>query len=286
MNERTKGLVLGLILGAGGTLIATSGSSWLVPWGGQPDSEERRLPDVSRPKEVGPEQSGTLIARKIRPSVVKISYEMEIYRRWLPNVRYAGNGTGFIFDIDDDGNYWILTNSHVLGFDDMSFAGKNRAPTMVSYDVSIATAHERAAEILTVFEHVEHDAAIVVVSKTLEEVSSLSVSHGEVEVGETVYAMGHPRGHSYYFTKGIVSSLDGEVIGIDAAINRGNSGGPLVNGRGEVIGVNTFKDEDGEALGFALNIGALRNLSEYVAVDITDMDALRRVVEQIYFPSN
>jgi serine protease Do len=235
------------------------------------------------PKLSGPVQSGPEIARKVRPSVVEISYEMEIYRRWLPNLRHAGSGTGFIFDIDDDGNYWILTNSHVLGFDDMAHAGKERAPEMVSYDLSIAASDGNGATILTVFEHIEHDAAIVVVSKGLGDFSSLQVSLEEVEVGETIYAMGHPHGHAYYFTGGIVSARVDEIIAIDAAINPGNSGGPLVNSRAEVVGVNTLKDTDGEALGFALSIGVLLNLSEYLEVDITDMDALRRHVDEIYF---
>ncbi|OWY21551.1 peptidase S1 [Sphingobacteriales bacterium UPWRP_1] len=79
----------------------------------------------------------------------------------------------------------------------------------------------------------------------------------QVKQGEIIIAIGHPYGLKYTATKGIVSKVerlynDVKYIQIDASINPGNSGGPLVNMRGEVVGVNTFILSGGENLGFAL----------------------------------
>jgi S1-C subfamily serine protease len=77
-------------------------------------------------------------------------------------------------------------------------------------------------------------------------------------VGEEVAALGVPLGLGRTVTKGIVSAIrrtEGvTIIQTDAPINRGNSGGPLVNMRGEVIGMNVFKAKGAEGLGFAIAI--------------------------------
>ncbi len=77
--------------------------------------------------------------------------------------------------------------------------------------------------------------------------------------GADVFAIGHPKGLSFTLTKGIVSAYrDGDTyIQIDAAISSGNSGGPLLNKKGELVGINSFKFYDGESLNFALNINSI-----------------------------
>ena len=78
----------------------------------------------------------------------------------------------------------------------------------------------------------------------------------EAKIGQEVFAFGSPRGLSGTVTKGIVSSMRNDrgiqLIQLDAAINAGNSGGPLVNGNGVVIGVNTFGLKNTEGLNFAV----------------------------------
>ena len=74
--------------------------------------------------------------------------------------------------------------------------------------------------------------------------------------GDEIIAIGHPYGLNYTATQGVISKADRvrqglHFIQIDAAINPGNSGGPLVNIRGEVIGINTFIIRGGDNLGFA-----------------------------------
>ncbi len=79
-----------------------------------------------------------------------------------------------------------------------------------------------------------------------------------VEIGDTVVAIGHPRGLKFTATQGIVSNLlsdnDLRYIQHDAALNPGNSGGPLVNEQGEIIGLNTFIIKKSSGLGFSLAI--------------------------------
>jgi len=88
--------------------------------------------------------------------------------------------------------------------------------------------------------------------------------------GDEVIAIGHPFGLNYTATQGVISKVDRirqglHFIQIDAAINPGNSGGPLVNQKGEVIGVNTFIIKGGDNLGFALPVSYLRTALDLYA---------------------
>jgi serine protease Do len=85
--------------------------------------------------------------------------------------------------------------------------------------------------------------------------------------GDTVIAVGHPFGLKYTSTQGIISNTDHEVGDIsylqhDAALNPGNSGGPLLNDQGEIIGINTFVVRDGENIGFSLPVSYLQEAVE------------------------
>ena len=91
-----------------------------------------------------------------------------------------------------------------------------------------------------------------------------------VQQGDPVIAVGHPFGLKYTATQGIVSNTLHQQGGIsyiqhDAALNPGNSGGPLVNAEGSVIGVNTFIIRDGNNIGFSLPVSYLKDsLDEYI----------------------
>lgn len=85
----------------------------------------------------------------------------------------------------------------------------------------------------------------------------------EMKDGDEIVAIGHPYGLNYTATQGVISKVDRirdglKYIQIDAAINPGNSGGPLVNDKGEIIGVNSFIIRGGDNLGFALPVNYLR----------------------------
>lgn len=113
----------------------------------------------------------------------------------------------------------------------------------------------------------------------------------KLKVGEWVMAIGNPFGRTFSVTKGIVSALGRNIdpnlradfIQTDASINQGNSGGPLLNLYGEVIGINTAIDARAQGIGFAIPINIAKNVIEqliskgevsrgYLGVDIDDID--------------
>lgn len=154
-----------------------------------------------------------------------------------------GGGTGFI--ISDDG--LILTNRHVVNDPDASY-------TVVFDDETTMEAKVLARDTLS-------DLAIIKVDA--EGLTPLPVGDSDSLVqGQTVIAIGNTLGeYQNTVTKGIISGLQrdlgGNLTGLiqtDAAINQGNSGGPLLNLQGQVIGINTAVDRSGEGIGFAIPI--------------------------------
>ncbi|MDF1879911.1 trypsin-like peptidase domain-containing protein [Sulfurimonas sp. MAG313] len=147
------------------------------------------------------------------------------------------SGTGFY--LQEYG--LILTNSHVVtGLKEIVISSKDL----------------KRCEATVVYDDPKYDLAFVKTDK-LQVDSLLKLSQDDVHDGDKVVAIGHPYGLNYTATEGIVSKakrLQGELeyIQIDAAINPGNSGGPLLNDKGEVVGVNTFIIQNSNNLGFAL----------------------------------
>jgi len=97
----------------------------------------------------------------------------------------------------------------------------------------------------------------------------------DVQVGEKVIAIGNPLGLSFTVTEGIVSAVNREgpngnfdFVQTDVTLNPGNSGGPLINKEGEVIGINNFKIGGAESLGFALESDVVKE-SINLMVNIT-----------------
>ncbi len=143
-------------------------------------------------------------------------------------------GTGIV--LNEKG--LILTNDHVI-----------KGATSLSVDASGSSKKTTSAKI--VGEEANQDLALIEVDPSGLELKPLTLaSSSSVQVGDTVYAIGTPYGLEETFTKGIVSALDREIaapdgskiagaIQTDAALNPGNSGGPLLDERGEVIGVNS-----------------------------------------------
>lgn len=147
-------------------------------------------------------------------------------------------GTGFI--IDEDG--YVVTNYHVM---------------QDAQAATIITSDDENHEVSPIGYNSEFDIALLKISGTYNELE-LGDSD-DVQVGERVIAIGNPLGLQFSVTQGIVSAVHRTgpnglpvYIQTDAALNPGNSGGPLINQRGEVIGINNFKAGDSESLGFAL----------------------------------
>lgn len=155
-------------------------------------------------------------------------------------VVYSGNSLGSGFAVGKD---CIITNAHVIGNEE---------------DVTILTygGEEYDAYVIGIDE--KQDIAVLGVSGV--EFPCLEVVDiSSMNTGDDVYAIGAPKSMAYTLTKGVISAKEREVgldtyIQIDAAINEGNSGGPLLNDSGQVIGVNTLKMSDSEGIGLAIPI--------------------------------
>ncbi|GAA1651007.1 S1-C subfamily serine protease [Actinoplanes couchii] len=167
----------------------------------------------------------------------------------------GSSGSGFVFD--DRGH--IVTNNHV--------AGAGGAVSVVGSDGRRLTAEVVGTD-------PANDIAVLRVSPTAALRPLAPAAPGTTRVGEPVLAVGSPLGLSGTVTAGIVSALDRQVrlggatrqaaVQTDASINPGNSGGPLVNARGEVVGVNTaiatLEGGGSIGIGFAVPIDRARQV--------------------------
>ncbi len=158
----------------------------------------------------------------------------------------VGQGTGFI--ITDDG--YIVTNAHVL------VGGKTI--TAITYEQENLPAK-------FIGYNADYDIALLKIDKSVQ---SIEIGNSdELQIGEKVIAIGNPLGLQFSVSEGIVSAINrpgangiNAYIQTDAALNPGNSGGPLINKQGEVIGINNFKIGGGESLGFALESKYIENI--------------------------
>src|SRR5439155_3101601 len=162
---------------------------------------------------------------------------------------HRGAGSGFI--IDPDGS--ILTNNHVI----------ERAER-----ITVKLADGRTLRARVVGADPDTDVALIKVDgQTALPVARLGDS-ATLRMGEWVCAIGNPLGYEHSVTVGVVSSLGRKLfdrsldnyIQTDAAINFGNSGGPLINARGEVIGINAAISSRASSIGFAVPINGARSI--------------------------
>jgi S1-C subfamily serine protease len=203
----------------------------------------------------------------------------EIYRRLSPGVvtvisRFsesstdprAGLGSGFVFD----GDGYIATNAHVVstGFERR---GGTLRPARQVY-VEFGDDNRVPARIVGLDPNADI-AVLKVKTGGLTLVPLAFAESNKIEVGEPVAAIGSPFGEEQSLSVGVVSAVDrnidslnsrfaiGQAIQTDAAINHGNSGGPLLNSRGQVIGVNAqirSSSGGGEGVGFAIPVETVR----------------------------
>lgn len=210
-----------------------------------------------------------VIAEKLKPSVVNIqvekkgsSEEFKLFHQFpfpffedetMPDVpkrrtpRQTSSGSGFI--VGKDG--LILTNNHVV---------EGSEKITVKFDEG----KEKTAEVIGL--DPDTDLALIKVNQTFSD--ALVVKWGESEklrVGEWAIAIGNPFGLDWTVTVGVISALGRsnlpiagggpafqDFIQTDASINFGNSGGPLLNIHGEVIGINSAVNTQGQGIGFAI----------------------------------
>lgn len=208
------------------------------------------------------------IVKKVKPSVVSVSTTVKGTARYFGKYEIPyeaeGAGSGVIF-YSDDSKVAIATNNHVI-------EGANSIYVTFDGDISVA------AKVIGTKS--ESDLAVLSVSwddlKAAGITSVTTATFGDsdaLEVGECVIAIGNAMGMGLSATDGIVSmkeqtiSVDGnalKVLQTSAAINSGNSGGALVNSRGEVIGINTAKYNSSmaEGMGYAIPSNSITPIVE------------------------
>ena len=212
------------------------------------------------------EQNNVRVYQKVIPTVVNITSTAVAFDFFYGAVPQQGQGSGFI--IDGEGH--ILTNTHVI-------AGARQ--------VEVTLWNKKKYPAVVIGADRQKDLAIIQI--TAKNLSPAVLGDSKtLEVGQKVYAIGNPFGLSGTMTRGIISSIRSirgpeggaidKAIQTDAAINPGNSGGPLLNSRGEVIGINslilTGGAEQSAGVGFAIPI----NSAKAVLSDLVQFGRIRR----------
>lgn len=209
-----------------------------------------------------------LVVEKARPAVVYVTTQSfqevrePIWGQLVGRSPVTGSGSGVV--ILKEG--FVITNYHVVR-------------GALAIRISFAPEFDRATYSATVVSRLaERDLALLKIHAAPERefpTLGLGTSH-DLMIGERVLAIGNPHGQALTVSSGIVSGLHRDIvvptgsgnlrfeglIQTDASINRGNSGGPLLNINGELIGINTATDVQADNIGFAIPVDQLRIVLE------------------------
>ena len=215
------------------------------------------------------------IYKKVAPAVVMVSTKsVQSVNGWFQQ-ETEEMGSGFI--INNDG--YILTNYHVIdGAKEVTVTlsdGQEVTASVINYDS-------------------DRDVAMIKINQDIEVPGVVELGDSDaLQPGEEVLAIGNPLSKelSSTLTKGIVSALNRSIetetgvstnlIQTDTAINSGNSGGPLINTKGEVIGINTLKASDGaEGIGFAIPINDVKEKIDSLSKPILNLGVSIRVIDE------
>ncbi|MCE7063789.1 S1C family serine protease [Dyadobacter sp. CY326] len=191
---------------------------------------------------------------KIKNAVVKI----DTYKTVNGKLKPAGSGSGFVFSSDG----LIFTNSHVVD-------GAEK--------VMVSLLNENEIEATLIGKDPDTDLAILKIYTQGYSVAKLGDA-ADLQIGQFVIAIGNPYGYQHTVTTGVVSALGrtlqtqsgrmvDNVIQSDAALNPGNSGGPMINTDGEVIGVNTAVIQGAQGLSFSVNINTAKEIAKQLIHD-------------------
>ena len=213
------------------------------------------------------EQQNIAVYKKALPSVVNILSTAVAFDFFYGPVPQQGQGSGFI--LDKQGH--ILTNNHAID-------------NAQKVEVTLSDKHKYKATVVGVDKG--HDLALLQINNAPDLQPATLSESTNLTVGQRVYAIGNPFGLSGTMTRGIISAIRSirgpsnspieDAIQTDAAVNPGNSGGPLLNSRGEVIGITTLIANNGadqsSGIGFAIPV----NTAKAVIADFAKYGRIRR----------
>src|SRR5579862_8769238 len=258
-GKDSRGVVRLLALG----LVLVLGAYWAGSrWGERQPQNVQAVPaSFPEPKPgelMGEEAINVKIYSQAAPAVANIVTRTLEYDVFMEPVPAEGAGSGFV--IDPRG--YILTNFHVVqGAQAISVTLGDRS----HFDAKFVGADER------------NDIALIKIEPKDRKLTALTMGDSDtLQVGQTVLAIGNPFGFQSTLTTGIVSALGRTVqtgqttvidgaIQTDAAINQGNSGGPLLNSHGEVIGINSAiytPSGTTAGIGFAIPINTAKKIAQ------------------------
>src|SRR3989441_4363418 len=251
-------------------LVLILGAYWAgARYGPRQPSRVEALPrsaatDAQRDAALSTDESiNVRIYRQASPAVANILTKATEYDFFMDPVPVEGAGSGFV--IDPRG--YILTNFHVV-------------EGAQSIEVVLGDQSHHPAKYIGADQR--NDVALIKIDPKGKHLSALPLGDsGAIQVGQKVLAIGNPFGFQSTLTTGVVSALGrtvqtsqttfiDEAIQTDAAINRGNSGGPLINSHGEVIGINSAiytPTGTTAGIGFAIPINTAKNIANDLMTD-------------------
>ncbi|MBV9074224.1 MAG: trypsin-like peptidase domain-containing protein [Acidobacteria bacterium] len=233
----------------------------------------------------------TSAVQKVGPAVVHISvrHQRRTGNSRAPDREISGSGSGFVFTPDG----FILTNSHVVN-------GAN--------EIVVTFPDAQTARATLIGDDPDTDLAVLRIDVAGQLPFAALGGGQQLVVGQLAIAIGNPLGFQHTVTAGVVSALGrsmrartgrliDNVIQTDAALNPGNSGGPLVNSRGQVIGVNTATILGAQGICFAIGSDTAQFVAvrlirygrierSYIGVAGQDVPIHARIVRHYSLPAN
>jgi 2-alkenal reductase len=253
------------------------------------------IPAIVREVGITEEELLVNIYERVNPAVVNIRVAKRVEQPatfFTPDEFYQeGQGSGFVWD--QEGH--IVTNNHVVEGAD---------------EVEVVFWDDTVVEGKVIGTDPDSDFAVVEVDLPAEELHPVELGDSEeLKVGQLAIAIGNPFGQAGTMTRGIISALGRtfspgsspfaipEMIQTDAAVNPGNSGGPLLNSQGQVIGINTLilsRSGSSSGVGFAVPINMAKRVVpvlmaegeyHYAWLGITGQDLIPAIVEAMDLPA-
>jgi S1-C subfamily serine protease len=221
---------------------------------------------------------------QVKNAVVKI----DVYKKVNGKLRAAGSGSGFIFSSDG----LIFTNNHVVN-------GAEK--------IMVSLLNENEIEATLVGKDPDTDLAILKIYSEGYSVAKLGNAE-TLQIGQLVIAIGNPLGYQHTVTTGVVSALGrtlrsqngmlvDNVIQSDAALNPGNSGGPMITTDGEAVGVNTAIIQGAQGLSFSVDINTAKEVASqlikngkvfkaYLGFQLQEVNVIPKVKHHYHLPND